>query len=112
MSQLNALDKKTDTNTSICRISCKDSLTGIEANLIRTEIINLIPDGYQTVFLDAKEVKHADLSGINEIIYTANLFAETTTEFIFIYRKESVVAKWVLTTGLDKFVKTAIIPAA
>ncbi len=112
MSQLDTPVKKINLTTSICRISCKNSLTGTEANLIRLEIINLIPDDYQTIFLDTKEVKNADLSGINEIIYTANLLAGTNTEFILIYRKESVVAKWVLTTGLDKFVKTAIIPEA
>ena len=112
MKQLNTSTRKMNSNATSCRITCTGNLTGSEATEIRNEISNCIANGYQTIYLDTKEVTNVDLSGINEVIHSAYTLANTKSQFIVIYKSESVVEKWVNTTGLDKFVQTAIIPAA
>lgn len=86
-------------------------LTGEEASAIRKEIAECLLADYDTVYVDAKEVKDVDLSGFNEIIHTNYTLQNTHMKLIFVYRKNSVVEKWVKTTGLEKFVTTAILPA-
>ncbi len=112
MNLINTTVRKMYHNAECCRISCMGNLTGSEAPLIRKEIIDCITNGYQTIYLDAKKVNNADLAGINEVIHSAYTLANTKRQFIFIYESDSAVEKWVKTTGLDKFVQTAIIPAA
>lgn len=112
MKQINTSFRKMNNNDTSCRITCAGNLTGSEANEIRNEISNCIANGYPTIYLDTKEVTNADLSGINEVIHSAYTLANTNSRFIVIYKSGSVVEKWVNTTGLDKFVQTAIVPAA
>jgi hypothetical protein len=102
MKQLNTSVRKMNNNATSCRITCS----------IRNEISNCIANGYPTIYLDTKEVNNADLSGINEVIHSAYTLANTSSQFILIYKAGSVIEKWVHTTGLDKFVHTAIVPAA
>jgi anti-anti-sigma factor len=112
MNMINTSVRTIKQNATCTRIYCNGNLTGSEANLIRKEITDCIAAGSQTIYLDTKEVNNADLSGINEIIHSAYTTANTKNQFILIYKSGSVVEKWVNTTGLDKFLTTAIIPAA
>jgi hypothetical protein len=113
MKQLNTSLMKLNNNVETsCRITCVCNLTGKEATEIRNEINNFLANGYTTIYLDTKTVTNADLSGINEVIHSAYTLANTGSHFLLIYRAGSVVEKWVNTTGLDKFVQTAIVPAA
>jgi anti-anti-sigma regulatory factor len=86
-------------------------LTGAEANHIRSEMAQCLSADVDTVYVNAKEVTDADLSGINEIIHTNYTLQQTGKELVFVYRSNSVIEKWIATTGLDKFVQTAILPA-
>lgn len=93
------------------RIGNLQQLTGKEAATVREEIAQLVEGCATSVYLDATKVKAADLSGINEIIHTNYILAQAKKQFVFAYRQNSEVEKWVATTGLDKFVSTAILPA-
>jgi len=85
-------------------------LTGKEAASIREEIGNIMQTEFNMIYIDAEDVVHADLSGINEIIHTHYSLQLASKHLVFVYRKNSVVEKWVQTTGLDKFVDTALLP--
>ena len=98
--------------STIHRINCSTSLTGEVAANIRKQISYCISTGFDTIYLDTKEVINVDLYGINEIINWAYTFSSTSTNFVLVYQRASVLEKWVHTTGLDKFVKTAILPIA
>lgn len=112
MKQLNTFIIKMNNHKASCRITCTGNLTSSEVTDIREEISNCINKGYQTIYLDTKEVNNADLSGINEVIHSAYTLGNASNQFVLIYKAGSVIEKWVLTTGLDKFVQTAIVPAA
>jgi len=86
-------------------------LTGEEATAIRKAIADCLQADYETVCVDAKDVIDVDLSGINEIIHTNYKLQNTNLKLVFVYRQKSVVEKWVETTGLDKFISTAILPS-
>lgn len=62
-----------------------------------------------TIYVDAAAVTEAGLSGINEIIHSHYTLDKAGRKLIFVYRKDSEVEKWVETTGLDKFVATAVV---
>lgn len=93
------------------RIGNLEKLTSNEAILIRNEVRDIIETGFTKIYIDAKDVKEATLCGINEIIHTNFWLAGFQKTVVFIYRKNSLVEKWVDTTGLNRFVETAIIPA-
>ena len=86
-------------------------LTGKEAGTIREAIGELMQTEFDIIYIDTTDTEHADLSGINEIIHTNYTLQSGNKHLVFAYRKQSVVEKWVQTTGLDKFVDTAILPA-
>lgn len=86
-------------------------LTGKEATSIREEIRELILTEFDMIYVDASDVVNADLSGINEIIHTYYTLQHAAKHLVFVYRKNSVVEKWVETTGLHKFVDTALLPS-
>lgn len=88
------------------------ALTGAEASIIRNAVNNCIHETDTCLHIDTKNVLHADLGGINEIIHAAYMMQQTGGRLVLIYRSESVMAKWVETTGMDKFITTAILPAA
>ncbi len=112
MKLINTSARKLHNNRENYHISCGGNLTGSEATEMRKAISDCIAGGYKTIYLDTKEVKNVDLSGINEVIHSAYMLTNTSSQFILIYKSGSVVEKWVNTTGLDKFVQTAIIPKA
>lgn len=93
------------------RIGNFTQLTGTEATAIRNEIGSFLMSDLTTVYVDAKDATEADLSGINEIIHTNYTVRKADKKMILIYRRNSVIEKWVETTGLEKFIHTAILPA-
>ena len=78
---------------------------------IREEITTCLQKQCDVVYLNAKDVTEVDLSGINEIIHSNYSLQLAAKKLLFVYRKDSLVEKWVSTTGLDAFIETAIIPA-
>lgn len=94
------------------RIAAFTQLTGEVAAAIRREIAACLKAGYNSIYVDARDVKHADLSGINEIIHTHYTLAQNAQQLVLVYRQNSVMEKWVNTTCLDKFVSTALLPSA
>lgn len=105
------LFKTPDSHRENFSIGQFNQLTGTEAAAIRKAVMACLQADYETVYVDASAVKEADLSGINEIIHTHYALQNTKLQMIFVYRKKSVVEKWVETSGLDKFIATAILPA-
>jgi len=86
-------------------------LTGKEAELIRLEMQQLLAAEVDSVYIDASEATHVDLGGINEIIHANYLMQQHNKQFVFAYKQNSEVEKWVANTGMNKFVSTAILPA-
>lgn len=92
------------------RIGNFNKLTGKEAAIIREEVKEFTKTNFTRLYVDALHVKEIDLSGINEIIYGHSLLEAAGKKMIFAYRENSIVQRWVQTTGLDRFVEVAIIP--
>jgi anti-anti-sigma regulatory factor len=93
------------------RIRKIHQLTGKEASAVREEISLLAQTAFRVIYLDVSDVVHADLSGINEIIHTNYTLQHEAKHLVLVYRKNSVVEKWVETTGLRRFVDTAFLPS-
>lgn len=110
MNLINTQFSIVDHSTDCLRITCDAALNGITAADIRSSIANAMNFNYPVIYIDAKEVNEADLSGINEIIHSHYTLSNANSKLVFIYRLNSVVEKWVETTGLDTFIETAIIP--
>jgi anti-anti-sigma regulatory factor len=89
-------------------INSNQFLTASIAEEIRAEIRSCLEQEYPVIYLDAKDVDEVDLSGINEVIHSHYTLLQASKKLIFVYRKNSKVEKWVETTGLDKFIDTAI----
>lgn len=95
---------------SLTIIKCTGKLTGAEAAHLRLTIADCAQMHYDTVCIDAKEIIETDLSGINEIIQSHYTLAKSSKNLVFLYKMSSSIEKWVHTTGLDKFIDTAIVP--
>lgn len=93
------------------RIEVTGKLTGEEAAVLRTEVAQSARNGFDVIYIDVRAVTEADLSGINEVINSHYTLDKAAKKLIFLYRKNSPMETWVDTTGLDKFVATAIVPA-
>lgn len=91
------------------RIGNLSKLTSKEAIIIREEVKEFAKTNFKKLYVDASNVQEVDLSGINEIIYTHSLLNDLGKKIIFAYRENSIVQRWVQTTGLDRFVEVAII---
>jgi len=85
------------------------ALTRDAALSLRSKVAQCIDNDYSFMYVDAQDAKVVDLSGINEVIHAHYVLRQASRKFIFVYKKSSNVAKWVETTGLDKFVETAIV---
>jgi anti-anti-sigma regulatory factor len=92
------------------RLVCENELNGATAAELRIELSRFMKFGFHVFYIDAKDVKQADLSGINEIIHSHYVLQAANRNMVFVYRQNSIVEKWVNTTGLGKFVTTAVIP--
>jgi anti-anti-sigma factor len=77
----------------------------------RKEINDCITNNYKSIYIDLKEVEKMDLSGINEVINAYYNLDKVSKKLILVYKKGSEVEQWVDTTGLERFMSTAIIPA-
>ena len=92
-------------------IRITDSLTGNDTDSLRAEVNLSLNSKYDIVYIDANEVTVTDLSGINEVIHSYYTLQKASKKLIFAYKRGSEIEKWVGTTGMDKFVETAIMPA-
>ncbi|MBC7722878.1 MAG: hypothetical protein H7068_12695, partial [Pedobacter sp.] len=81
-----------------------------EATAIREAIVGLLSTYYDIIYIDVKDVLAADLTGINEIIHSHYTLKNVSKQLVLHYRMNSEIERWVKTTGLDKFVTTAIVP--
>lgn len=89
-----------------------EQLTGGESLSVREAVNRCIESDCTSMHINAKDVTCADLGGINEIIHASYQLKQMNKQLLFIYRRNSVVEKWVETTCLDKFITTAILPSA
>lgn len=103
--------KAADSNKGHLRLGNLKQLTAGEASIIRNEIKEFAQTQFERFYIDASNVADATLSGINEIIHNHYLLSGTNKKIILVYRKDSVVEKWVHTTGLNRFIDTALLPA-
>lgn len=93
------------------RINITDSLTGLAAGELRAKVEEALKSEFDTIYIDVKKVKDADLSGVNEVIHSHYTLEKSSKQVVLVYVKGSVIEQWVETTGLDKFVSTAILPS-
>jgi anti-anti-sigma regulatory factor len=103
--------KISDHDKDCLRIIITGKFGGTEAASLREAINKYLDSDFDTIYIDAKDVTETDLSGMNEVIHAHHVLDITAKKLIFVYQRDSAVEKWVETTGLDKFVSTAIIPA-
>jgi len=94
------------------RIGNLNGLTVKEAAILREEIKDFAKTNFTKIYVDAKNVHEVDISGINEIIYAHSLLDPIGKKIVLAYCENSLVQRWVKTTGLDRFVEVAIIPAS
>ena len=78
---------------------------------LRKIIENSIESTYENIYLDGTDVTESDLSGVNEVINAHYMLEKASKKLTFVYRPGSSLEKWVSTTGLGKFIDTAIVPA-
>jgi anti-anti-sigma regulatory factor len=93
------------------RIKISGFLTAAESAALREEVEKCAKSEYSIIYIDAKDVTKTDLSGINEVIHSHYTLDKASKKLIFLYQQNSSVQQWVDTSGLDKFVVTAIVPA-
>ncbi len=99
-----------DQNKDCFRIDISNNLLADIAVQLRKELSKAIESEFDIVYIDAKNVIVADLSGINEIIHSHYTLEQAGKKLVFIYKKNSSVDTWVTNTGLGKFIATAIVP--
>lgn len=92
-------------------IKITESLTGNDTHSLREEVAKSLNSVFDTIYIDAKDVTKIDLSGINEVIHSSYTLKNASKKLIFAYKMKSEIEKWVETTGLQKFMETAINPA-
>ena len=93
------------------RIICENELNSATAFLIRDELSHYEAYDFPAFYIDVKDVREADLSGINEIINCYYRLNQKGRAMVLVYRKHSIIEQWVSKTGIDKFMTTAIVPA-
>jgi anti-anti-sigma regulatory factor len=92
------------------KITLDTNLTSNEVTSLRNIIEQNINSNYDDIFINAKDVKNVDLSGINEIINAHYVLEKASKKLHFIFTKNSEIEKWVDNTSLHKFVTIGIIP--
>jgi anti-anti-sigma factor len=78
---------------------------------LRQAVSDLLITDYDIIYIDLKNILNADLAGINEVIHSYYTLKNASKKLILLYKQHSEIEKWVETTGLDKFITTAIVPA-
>jgi anti-anti-sigma factor len=87
----------------------KADLTAAVTDELRASVQACTEQDYPAIYLDTRAVESVDLSGVNEIIHAHYTLRQARKKLVLVYRKNSPVAKWVATTGLDRFIETAIV---
>lgn len=100
-----------DQTKECLRINITESLTGVDTTELRTKVEEALKSEFDTIYIDVKKVKEANLSGINEVIHAHYTLEKSSKKLVLVFVKGSVIEKWIEITGLDKFVSTAILPA-
>lgn len=95
-----------------CSIKGLKKITASEAMVLRAFISTIQAAGFEKVYLDVADVEEADLSGVNEIIHAHYCLQKMNLPLVLIYRRGSVMEKWIATTGMDAYLQTALLPAA
>ncbi len=90
-------------------IKSKADLTSTVTDQIREAIKSCSQNDYSIIYLNAKDAVDVDLSGINEVINSHYTLQQHSKKLVFVYKRNSEVEKWVETTGLNKFIETAIV---
>ena len=103
--------KVADYQKDCFRLQVTGPFSGSDVEILRDEIQQCTSLGYDVVYVDLTGVTEIDLSGINEVINAHYTLDKVSKKLILMYKKGSVVEPWVETTGLEKYVATAIIPA-
>ena len=98
-----------DNQGNCFRIRCPENLNSEVSKTVRSEISHGISNDYKIIYLDVTKVTRVDLSGINEIFHTHYILSQKSIKFMLIYQKDSVLESWIRTTGLDRFVDTALV---
>jgi anti-anti-sigma factor len=111
MSISSAVFKIKDQDKECFKLEISGTLKSPDAILLREEVTKCLEDKYNIIYIDAKDVNETDLSGINEIIHSHYTLNNANKQLVFVYKKNSSIEKWVETTGLDKFVAIATVPA-
>ena len=99
-----------DQDKDCLRISIKGSLTGVNAEVLRSQVAASLRSDYELVYIDAAEVTEVNLAGINEVIHSDATLKKASKELVFLYRQNSPIEQWIETTGMERFVRTAIVP--
>lgn len=93
------------------KVELEENLLNEEAQSIRHLIGLCVEHKINKVFIDTKKVENVNLGGINEIIHSHYTLAKHNQNLVLVYKSDSEMNKWVNTTGLNRFVETAIVPA-
>lgn len=91
-------------------IHCQQELTRHVSEKVRKLVRSCIDLEYPVVYLDLRDVKNIDLSGINEVVHSHYTLKQFCKKLVLVYRKDSEVQKWIKTAGLYRFIDTAIVP--
>lgn len=100
-----------DVADACLRIRINGNLTMDDSIELREIIASVLQGDYKNIYIDGADVTESDLSGVNEVINTHYLLEKVSKKLTFVYRRNSSLEKWVQSTGLDKFIETAIVPA-
>lgn len=91
-------------------ISVTGYLKAEEAADLRKEVDLAGSSDFETIYIDIREVAELDLAGVNELIHSSYTLKNASKDLVLLYKQTEHIEKWIQTSGLDKFVKTAIVP--
>jgi hypothetical protein len=98
-----------DNEKECLRINVTGTLSGVEAAALRTAVEQGLKSEFDTIYIDFKKLTDSGLPAVNEVIHAHYTLAEAAKKLVLVYIKGGAIEKWVETTGLDKFVATAIL---
>jgi anti-anti-sigma regulatory factor len=99
-----------DQKKEVLRLTIHDSLLAEDAESLRKAIEEGAETEYDSLYIDVRDVKVVDLTGINEIINSSYVLKKVAKSLTLVYKKDSEMGTWVEKTGLDKFMFTALVP--
>lgn len=93
------------------RLHSFQQLGAMESAAIRETLYYQVRNAHQKVYVDARGIQTADLSGINELIQAQHSLQRYNKSLVVVFEEGSQIDKWFSRLGLDKFIETAIFPA-